>query len=263
MFLFKKLAAPLLFPLPVCLGIIIVGLILLWFTRRQKGGKILVSFGTLLLVILSNGGVADLILRPLERQYLPLSISESVSSNDVGQPDSPVKWVVVLGEGHTADPSIPSTSQLTLVALGRLVEGVRVHRILPGSKLILSGGQGIGEVVHATLLADAAKKLGVDPQDIVLETDSRDTEDEARIIHQMIGSDKFVLVTSASHMPRSMALFTKAGMNPIPAPANYMVKKSRRFGPEYFYPSANALYRIEVAIHEYLGLVWSRARGTI
>ena len=55
MFLLKKIIAPLLFPLTACLLLIGVGLVLLWFTRRQKAGKIFATSGFALLVVLSYG----------------------------------------------------------------------------------------------------------------------------------------------------------------------------------------------------------------
>ena len=45
------------------------------------------------------------------------------------------------------------------------------------------------------------------------------------VVKEIVGKDKFILVTSASHMLRAMALFRKQGMEPIPAPTDYMVKE--------------------------------------
>ena len=49
--------------------------------------------------------------------------------------------------------------------------------------------------------------MGVNPPDIILESTSRDTEEQARLIKPMVGREKFFLVTSASHLPRAMAMF--------------------------------------------------------
>lgn len=262
MFLLKKIIAPLLFPLPLCLEIIIIGLFLLWFTRKQKAGKILTSIGVVILIFLSYNVVSSSILRPLERQYPPLLLSAT--------PDAPahnstplVKWIVVLGGGHTSDPQIPSISQLYDASLARLVYAVSLYRELPGCKLIVSGGAVFDPNSEAENMAKAARALGVSQQDIVLEADSKDTEDEANLIKPMVGSERFILVTSASHMPRSMALFTKLGMNPVPAPTDYMVKQNNRIGPGDFYPSPEGLSKAERAVYEYLGLAWARLRGKI
>ena len=118
-------------------------------------------------------------------------------------------------------------------------------------------------VPNAKIMADVAEAIGVNKQDLVLESLSKDTKDEARLIQKIVGKDQFILVTSASHMPRSVALFKKHGMHPIPAPTDYFVKKRQRVSPGIFFPSAGDLYKTERAFHEYLGMVWAKLRGQI
>jgi uncharacterized SAM-binding protein YcdF (DUF218 family) len=260
MFLFKKIVAPLFFPVPLCLGLLLLGLFLLWFTRRQRAGKLFVTLGVALLFCFTQGTAPRLILRPLEYRYAPLmSSATEAARGDLAA----VRWIVVLGGGHTSDPALPATSQIEGPTLARLVEGIRLHRLIPGSRLLLSGGQVFDPVSNADIMAQVARALGVSPQDIVLEKESRDTEDEARIIRSMIGDEKFIMVTSASHMPRAMALFTKLGMRPIPAPTDHLTKESQGTSPGDFYPSAEGLRQAERAFYEYLGLAWARLRGRI
>lgn len=134
---------------------------------------------------------------------------------------------------------------------------------MPGSKLILSGGLGFDPTTQAHVLFRVAQALGVSEANLVLEAAARDTEDEARIIHSMIGGDKLIIVTSAAHMPRSVALFRRQGMNPIPAPADQLVKQSHKTNLLDFLPSSGALRGVESATHEYIGIVWSKLRGKI
>ncbi len=251
--MFKKIVAPLFFPVPLCLEILLLGIFLLWFTRRKKAGKIVVSVGIVLLGILSYGFPSVALLRALEQKSPPLLQLDG--SGDV-------KWVVVLGGGHTSDPRFPVTSQLGGSSLARLVEGIRLHRMLPGSKLVLSGGGVFDPVPNAEVMAGVAIAIGVDPQDLVLESLSKDTKDEARLIKEIVGKDRFVLVTSASHMPRSMALFEKVGLDPIPAPTDHCVKERQGgLSPGMFFPSAGRLGTAERVVYEYLGLAWARLRG--
>lgn len=112
-------------------------------------------------------------------------------------------------------------------------------------------------------MAEVAISIGVKKQDLVLEDVSKDTEEEAQLIQQVVGGDKFALVTSASHMRRSVALFKKLGMNPIPAPTDYLVKEAQKMNPKSFYPRAENLYKAERAFYEYLGLIWARIRGRV
>lgn len=222
MFLFKKIVAPFFLPVPFCLEILLLGLFLLWFTRKQRAGKILVSIGVVLLATLSYVAVSDVLLRPLEYNYPPLLKVKHAHD---------VKWVVVLGGGHTSDPRIPVTSQLSDASMARVVEGIRLHNMLPASKLILSGGSAFDPVPNAKVLADVALAIGVDKQDLILESVSKDTKDEARLIRKIVGNDRFILVTSASHMPRSMALFKNLEMQPIPAPTDHWVKERQSMSP--------------------------------
>ena len=254
MFLLKKIIAPLFFPVSLCIELLLLGLFLLWFTCKQRAGKIVVSLGVVLLCILSYGAISDIFLRPLEHKYPPLIKLEDIHD---------IKWVVVLGGGHVSDPSIPSASQLSDVSIARLVEGIRLYRMLPGSKLILSGGGAFDPVPDARIMADVAVAIGIDKRDLILESVSRDTKDEARLIQEIVGNDRFVLVTSAYHMPRSMALFEKRGMHPIPAPTEYLAKESQKIDPGMFFPNADGLKKAERAFHEYLGLAWAKLRGQI
>jgi len=242
-------------PVSVCIEIILTGLFFLWFTKRQKGGKIIVSIGFVLLIGFSYGVLPTNLMKPLENKYPPFQI---VNSED------DIKWVVVLGGGHTVDPGLPANSQLSGATLIRLVEGIRIHRLLSDSKLILSGGDPFGKISNAEVMADVALMLGVDQKSIVLESISKDTKDEAVLVQKIVQEDRFVLVTSANHMPRSMALFRKLGMEPAPAPAEYFVKE-RVAGvcPGIFFPDAGNLVAAERAIHEYVGLAWAWIRGQI
>ena len=108
MFVLKKIIAQLFFPGPLCLEILIAGLLLLLFTRKQKAGKILLSIGVILFTLLSYPALSNTFLRRLEYQYPPLittAASDFVPDAVVPQ----VRWIVVLGGGNTPDPKIPVT----------------------------------------------------------------------------------------------------------------------------------------------------------
>jgi uncharacterized SAM-binding protein YcdF (DUF218 family) len=259
MFLFKKIVSQFLFPVPLVLELLLLGLALLWFTRRQRAGRVLVSAGTALLLIFSNSFVSQLLLRPLEQQYLPGS---DLDAGPAG-PTQAIKYIVVLGGGHTPDPKLPVTSWIESIALNRIVEGVRLYKADPGRKLILSGGAVFDPLPEAQTMSRLALIMGVKPQDILLESGSRDTEDQARLIKTLVGQEKFFLVTSASHLPRAMALFQKQGLAPVAAPAGHLVRQSQSWSPDDFFPNSGGLYRVEMALHEYLGLAWARLRGAI
>jgi len=263
MFIFKKIFSQFLFPLPLVLCLSFFGLFLLWFTKKQKLGKIFVSMSVFVLLILSYGAIPDTLLAPLERRYKAYPTENSLKKSEPESIKQNIKYVVVLGGGHTSDPNLPITGQIGKETLTRLAEGIRIHRKYAGSKLILSGGSVYDPVANATIMAELAEELGVDRSDLITETESLDTKDEARIIKGIVGNNPFVLVTSASHMPRSMAMFKRLGMNPIPAPTGHNVKERQGASPGSFFPNASNLRKAEKTVYEYLGIIWAKLRGQI
>jgi uncharacterized SAM-binding protein YcdF (DUF218 family) len=255
MFLFKKIIGPFFDPLSICLAVLMVGLVILLFTRRQKLGKIFLSAGFIILVLISYSWLSNPLIQPLESKY-PALLQVNKASG--------IKWVVVLGNGVAADHSLPPNDQLYNGSLVRLVEGLRIHRALPGSKLILSGGLGADTITEVDAMAKTAVSLGIDRNTLILDSQSRDTEDQARVIKQIVGNDRFILVTTASHMPRSVALVKKLGLDPLPAPTEHMLKKDAGpVSPAEFFPSSGNIMKIEYAIHEYLSIAWAKMRGRI
>jgi uncharacterized SAM-binding protein YcdF (DUF218 family) len=262
MFMLKKIVSELLNPVTLGLEILILGLFFLWATRKQRLGKIMVTLGTIFLLLLSLSFVTAELLTPLEGWHSAILHPESVVWHEATGTAS-AKWIVVLGGGHVSDPRLPATSQISQPALGRVVEGVRLYKTIPGSKLLLSGGGVYDPVSGADVMGRIAVILGVKPQDVTLEANSRDTEEQAAIIAKMLGSQKIILVTSAAHMPRSVAMFKQQGLQPTPAPADFLVKKAPGTHPGRFFPRAGPLLQAETAWHEYLGLAWAWLRGSI
>jgi uncharacterized SAM-binding protein YcdF (DUF218 family) len=251
-----KIISRLFFPVPVICELFLVGVVLLWFTRRQKAGKILITIGTGLLLMLSIATVSGSLLRTLEQRYPPLNLSSLPA--ELTKSSSGI-FIVVLGSGYSPDPSVDRNSHLSQDGLARLIKGVEIWREVKTGKLILSGGP----PAAAQAMKDVAISLGIPQQEIILEEKSRNTEQEARFIKPMVGSTPFILVTSASHMPRAMGLFQKLGMHPIAAPTDYLAKTGGPFSPDEFYPGAGGLSEAERAVYEYLGMAWEKLRGQI
>lgn len=250
MFVLKKLVGAFFMPLSVIILLLLIGLVALWFTRRERLGKILVTAATLLLMASSCGLVADAVLRPFESQYATL---EDLSEHEE------VRWVIVLGAGHVTNPALPVTSQVAEAGLVRLAEGIRIYRELPGAKLVLSG-ENIGDPRSvAEAMADVARVLGVPDEDMVLLKDPRDTAEEARAAQALISGQAIIVVTEASHMPRAMYLFEQAGMKAIAAPTGHRVMGD---GPGALLPPrALHLRKTERMVHELLGNLWVRIAG--
>ncbi|HWV57807.1 MAG TPA: ElyC/SanA/YdcF family protein [Longimicrobiales bacterium] len=247
LFTLKKIIGALIMPFSAGAAVLVAGVVLLWLAPRRMLGRVLVTAGTAFLLASGCGPLTNALVRPLDTSYPVADIATMPS----------VGWVVVLGSGHHNDPSLPPTIRLTGQALSRLVEGIRIHNAMPGSRLLVSGGAVWDSVAHANVLAEAALVLGVDSAAIVVEPRPRDTDDEARLIGERIGSTPFVLVTSASHMPRALALFRAQGTNPIPAPTDFGSTPQITLRPEAFLPTSSGLRNSERAVKEYVGRIWA------
>ena len=258
LFFVKKFVSRFLFPLPLGLGLAILGLVLLWSSKRQRIGKVLVTLGVLLLLLLSTSSISDMLLQPLEESYPPFGME----GNILIAPEE-VAFVVVLAGGIQSFPEYPITRQVGGNGMARLVEGIRVHRMCPNSKLVLSGGLGADPDIPRELLTNYrfVRLLGVAEEDLIIQNTSLDTAQEARNIKPIVGEAPFVLVTSAYHMPRALALFEKQGMHPIPAPSDYRIGLVRIWTPDTLFPNSGNLQKSEIAIYEFLGMVWARLRG--
>jgi uncharacterized SAM-binding protein YcdF (DUF218 family) len=250
MFLLKKLITALILPLNFCFFVVFLGSLLL-FTRGKKFGKSLIAAGLALLFLLSLPAVSGFLANQLERQYPPLS-TEALSNPGI-------RWIVVLGGGHNS--SKPEGSQLSSSSLARVVEGVRIYKIKPGRKLLLSGGPVYDPIANADVMGEEAKILGVPESDMMLEAKSWDTEEEARLLLPVLHQEQFFLVTSAVHMPRSMALFRGQKMNPVAAPTDYSFQSQRTPMILQVLPNSTSLQQSERSLREYLGILWSRLRG--
>jgi uncharacterized SAM-binding protein YcdF (DUF218 family) len=140
------------------------------------------------------------------------------------------------------------------------MEGIRIWKGLPNARLVLSGGSSPFRTSSDNGVAALPKEMGVPPGALVIVTSAWDTEDEARALKSIVGTQPFALVTSASHMRRAMALFRGLGMDPMACPCQYL-EKHRPSPPEWFVPSASSLNHSTIAVHEHVGLLWYRLLG--
>ena len=250
MFILKKIISALLMPLPFLLLVGIIGLCVLWFTRRKTLASVFISVSLLGIFLCSFQPLTTALLRPLEQENAAF-----VSTT------KPISYVMVLGSGQIIDKTFPITSELSPTAIARLVEGIRIFRMYPGSKLILSGFGGIDShgISHARLMAHLAIALGVNKRDILLFESTRDTKEEAFQAADVVKDKNMILVTSASQMSRALYYFHQAGLQPIAAPTNFKASNKMRS----FVPDAEYLTQMEIVEHERLGQLWQRITSKI
>jgi len=249
MFWLKKFIGTFAAPLPVGVTLVLVGGFIWWKTSRQKLGQALVIAGIALPLIASNRGLSESLISQLEDQFPPQLVLADM------------RYVAVLGGGHADNPRLPWTTQLYESSRARLVEGVRIHRQNPRSVLICLGPRGDRRHSHAEVLAGAARELGVNPLNLEIVPDVRDTYDEVQAILAIVGDEPVVLVTSAWHMPRAMGLAQKAGLNVTAAPTDYLSPIDRTTLGMWFEFSTEGLQQTARAGREGLGLLWTKLRG--
>ncbi len=255
MFALKKAVSSLIFPVPVILIILGITVILLWRGKRSRSAAVLGTAAFLALGLSSFPPVADCVLGSLEQQY---EVFDPAS-----RPDFQPQWIVILGGGFARDSERASIHRISMPSLARVVEGIRLYHHYPDVKLLLSGGARSEGLTGARIMYDVATQLGMPAERMVLESRSLDTDDQSRNIRSVVGDSAFVLVTSASHMPRAMALFAKQRMHPVPAPTGFKVSDGERKQFESYVPSSSALFLTRTGIYERLGILWSRIRGHI
>ncbi len=250
-FTLKKYLGGMMLPLPLLLLLIAIGLLLVWCSRFQKTGKTVITLRWLTLLLLSLQPVADGLLRPVEETY------------PTWQGKQHVNYIVVLGGGYTWDPQWAPSSNLINNSLPRLNEGIRLWLDNPGSTLIFTGAAAkTNPVSTAEAGARVAESLGVPRSAIITLDTPKDTEEEAAAVKEAIGDVPFLLVTSASHLPRAMIFFEKQGLHPLPAPANQMAITAPLNPWERIIPSPIWLMHSDRVGYETLGRLWQWLKGS-
>jgi len=224
-FILKKIISSLIMPLPFSILIIFIGLVFLYINSLKKA-KIIISFGLFLLFIFSYVPFSNLLLYPLESQYKKLQNAPT-----------DIKYILLLGGNREA----------------RGWEALRLHHKLPNAKIITSGYAGRGEVPEAIRTANILINLGISKESIIMHPKPKDTIEEAIKIKELLKDERFILITSAYHMPRAMKIFENQGLYPLAAPTDFLIKDSDKIiscSEEY------NLHKSKKAWHEYIGLLW-------
>ena len=261
MFWLKKFVSFWLMPLPFCLTLLIVGLILLHRPRRTALGRKLLVLGVALLALFGNKLVSTWLVRPIEATFPP--VPDLVAGAPLPAELARCRYIVVLGSGHGDTPGFAANHRLSTAALGRIVEGVRLARALPEARLIVSGGGEPGRPTHAVVLGQVATMLGVAPERIVRIESGRDTEEEAAAVRALVGPAPVALVTTAWHLPRAAALFRRAGVDILPCPTDYTARSGPETNWSDFDWDVPSLERSTAAVRERIGYLWVWLRGKV
>lgn len=196
-------------------------------------------------VFFASGPVSFRLLKNLENRYPPIDILPIPHGVDT---------IVVLTGYGKRDAEISESSTVNTSSAFRIMETLRILRQYPGMNVIVTGS---GEASAA--MKGLMTTLGVKDGRITRESKSSNTYESAVNLKEFLSGKTMILVTSAGHMPRSVEVFRKQGMHPIPAPTDYMTRKNYR--ATSYLPTPNHLVYFDLAMHEYLGLLWYRITG--
>jgi uncharacterized SAM-binding protein YcdF (DUF218 family) len=273
-FSIKKLLSIYLNPVTVTLELVFLGVVLIGLASRKPRkplgpkmtrfrahlgdfGVFFVILGILTLFLASIDPTANALTLHLERQNPPLEERD-------GRPVVPSQpaAIVVLAGGQLNVPDKPALSRLTRQGLARVVGGVDLWKHFPEARFIVTGHPDETSAMRAV-----AERLGVPKERVIEETESRDTQDHPQKLKPLLGESPFLLVTSATHMPRSAALFKAAGYDPILAPVDFLIWPTPGvydpYRPGMLIPRVFNLELTSTALHEIGGIAWSRWKGEV
>jgi uncharacterized SAM-binding protein YcdF (DUF218 family) len=242
-------------PSNLLLSLVLLGLVLALFGRLRKFGTGLALASTLATIGLGLLPVATYLLVPLEERFPPF--------RDDGQP---VDGIVLLGGSVEAADSVSRGTIVANESAERVLDTIQLAHRYPNARILISGGGGTvfgTGVAEAPIIAGYLKSVGVDPARILIEDRSRTTSENAQFSRELIQpkeGERWLLVTSAWHMPRAMGVFEKAGFPVTPHPVDFRTgggSKNRR--PFAFI--SEGLRRLDIGTKEWAGLIGYYATG--
>jgi len=223
-----------------------------------RGRRVWALGGAAALLIGGMTPVSDLLYLPLESRFVRADLANG----------GEVTGIIVLGGAEDAR----GEGNRELMALDdageRLTEGAALARLLPRARLVFSGGSDsllTSKEAEAKAAGRLWTALGLDPARMTLEDKSRSTAENASLTQALLQpkpGERWLLVTSAWHMPRAIGCFRKAGFAVEPWPVDY--RAGPIFRPLKFYSSLpEGLRRLDFAVKEYVGLLVYRLTGRI
>ena len=222
---------------------------LLILKRWRRLAVLMLWSGLVSLGLLGFQAVPDALLRPLENRY-PVPAAQSIGRH---------AGVIVLGGALEHPASFVAHGQVPLgEAAERMTVPVALLRQHPKLELVFSGGEGrllATGVTEAELARAFYQQQGLDMSKVRLEDGSRNTRENAQQVARLLGDrckEPWLLVTSAWHMPRSMAEFEAVGCKVTPYPVDFRTGNTTAWTE---YSLAQSLLRWQTALHEWLGLL--------
>ena len=242
------------------IGVLVLAGLVALIAQRVWVGSAAMLVAVLMLIILGWSPLGSAMLLPLENRF---PAPDLAAPHSVGT----VAGIIMLGGAQETEISTARATSSLNEAGERVTATMVLSRRFPDVPVVLSGGDGalagIGPFSEARIARDILTAMGLDPARIQLEEASRNTFENAResaAILKPVPGQRWLLVTSANHMPRAVGTFRQAGFDVIAVPVDY---RTRGAG-DLWRPAvslARGLAAVDVATHEWIGLLVYRILG--
>ncbi|VIO75317.1 hypothetical protein CI1B_58190 [Bradyrhizobium ivorense] len=244
-FVLSKTLGIMLLPINFLIGIGVIGAVLL-LTRFARLGRLLMVASLLLLAICGFSPLGNVLMYGLEQRFPPWDASR-------GAPDG----IIVLGGSIDADISAAHGMPVVRAAPDRVIAAVALARKYPNARLVFTGGSAnliATDAREADYAAETFESLGIAKSRLIIERNSRNTVENATFSKALVDpkpGERWLLVTSAYHMPRAVGLFRKAGFKVEAYPVDWRVGNVFDFANL----AIEGLARTELGMREWIGLV--------
>jgi len=254
-FVISKTVGYMLLPSNFLIGLGLFGALLL-LTRFDRLGRRLMVTALVLLAICAFSPLANFLLYPLEQRFPKWDSSR-------GDPDG----IIVLGGPLDADLSAAHGVPVISGAADRIIGAATLAHRYPNARLVYTGGSpnllhnDAKEADYATALLQG---LGIPKSRLTMERQSRNTRENAEFTKEIVKpkpGERWLLVTSAYHMPRSIGLFRKAGFKIEAYPVDWKVGTQEDLF-KYHIVAGNGLQLVDIGVREWLGLIAYRLAGS-
>ena len=230
--------------------------VLLCATRWARLGRRLLILVIALLAICGFSPLGNLLLYPLESRFPPWSAAN-------GAPDG----IIVLGGPIDADLSVAHEVPVIRSAPDRIIAGAALARQYPNARLVFTGGSPnliANDAREADYAGAVFESIGIPKSRLIMERRSRNTYENAQFTRDIVKpkpGERWLLVTSAFHMPRSIGLFRKAGFTVEAYPVDWRVGRDWSDVLAFGTVANDGLARTDLGLREWMGLAAYRLTG--
>ena len=237
-------------PLFIVFVLLFISFILFLLNCKKKNGALILLLSIVLIYGASIAPVANYLCYYLEKDYI----------NNPTAGDKNIDAIVVLGSGTKEINALKNTFNTEIESL-RLLHAVVVYN-KTGAKYFVCSGKGDGKISEAEVMARLAGKLGVPKEKIRMESNSKNTGENAAEVNKLFINKNINvgLVTSAFHMKRSERQFKKYFNNVVPLPAHYLYSSPMGNAVIRYMPQSKELYKTSIAFKEIVAQLWYRLK---